>query len=116
MKANLFLTIISIMLASLVGYLVFNVANGDENDIVCGIGSGICFTATLIPTLGLQYETGRLGVNIRIISSLFFTIFAISHFCFAGFGVKMPYYIIVNGIMLMIYLAIFYKMQGIKNI
>ncbi|MGM9856903.1 MAG: hypothetical protein ACI30Y_03770 [Candidatus Limisoma sp.] len=66
--------------------------------------------------MGLQYETGRLGVNIRIISSLFFTIFAISHFCFAGFGVKMPYYIIVNGIMLMIYLAIFYKMQGIKNI
>lgn len=116
MKANVFLTIISIMLASLVGYLVFNVANGDENDVVCGIGSGICFAATLIPTMGLQYKTGRLGVNIRIFSSIFFTLFAISHFSFAGFGVKMPYYIIVNGIMLMIYLAVFYKMQEIKDI
>lgn len=104
------------MLAAFVGYLVYDVASGDENDMVCGIGSGICFAATLIPTLGLHYETGRLGTNIRVFSTLFFIVFAISHFCFAGFGVKMPYYIIVNGIVLIIYLAVFYKMQGIKDI
>lgn len=104
------------MLATLVGYLAYNVASGEENDIICGIGSGICFATTLIPTIGLQYESGRLGANIRVFSALFFIVFAISHFCFAGFGVKMPYYIIVNGIMLMIYLAIFYKMHGIKEI
>ena len=104
------------MLAALIGYLVFYVANGDDNDVVCGIGSCICFAATLIPGMGLQYESGRLGVNIRVFSSIFFIIFAIIHFCFAGFGVIMPYYIIVTGIMLMIYLAIFYKMQGVKDI
>lgn len=116
MKANIFLTIISIMLAALVGYLAFIVANGDDNDVICGIGSCICFAASLIPTMGLQYESGRLGVNIRVFSSVFFILFVISHFCFAGFGVKMPYYIIVNGIMLIIYLAILYKMQGVKTI
>lgn len=100
----------------LVGYLAYNVASGEENDMVCGIGSSICFAATLIPTMGIQYESGRLGTNIRMFSALFFILFAISHFCFAGFGVKMPYYIIVNGIMLMIYLAIFYKMQGVKDV
>lgn len=104
------------MLAAFVGYLAYNVACGDENDMVCGIGSGICFAATLIPTMGIQYESGRLGLNIRIFSTIFFIFFAISHFCFAGFGVKMPYYIIVNGIMLMIYLAIFYKMQSVKDV
>ena len=104
------------MLAALVGYLAYNVASGDENNMVCGIGSGICFAATLIPAMGLQFESGRLGINIRVFSSIFFIVFAISHFCFAGFGVKMPYYVIVNGIMLMIYLAIFYKMQGCKDI
>ena len=104
------------MVAALVGYLAYNVASGDENDMVCGIGSGICFAATLIPTMGIQYESGRLGTNIRVFSALFFILFAISHFCFAGFGVKMSYYIIVNGIMLMIYLAIFYKMQSVKDV
>lgn len=115
MKANIFLTLISIVLATLVGYLAYNVACGDENDMVCGIGSGICFAATLIPTMGIQYESGRLGTNIRVFSALFFIFFAVSHFCFAGFGVKMPYYAIVNGIMLMIFLAIIYKMQGVKD-
>lgn len=116
MKANLFLTFISIMLATLVGYLAYNVASGDEHDIVCGMSSSLCFAATIIPTIGLQYESGKLGANIRLFSFLFFIVFAASHFCFAGFGVKMPYYIIVNGIILLIYLAIFYKMQGIKDI
>ena len=116
MKANIFLTLISIVLATLVGYLAYNVASGDENDMICGISSGICFATTLIPTIGIQYESGRLGTNIRMFSALFFIVFAISHFSYAGFGVKMPYYIIVSGIMLMIYLAICYKMQSIKYI
>ena len=116
MKANLFLTSNSVMLAALLGYLAFNVANGEDNDVICGIGSCICFAVTLIPTMGLQYESGKLSVNIRVFSSIFFVLFVISHFCYAGFGVKMPYYIIVNGIMLMIYLAFFYKMLGVKNI
>ena len=116
MKANIFLTIISVMLAALIGYLAFHIASGDENDAICGIVSGVGFAATLVPVMGLQYESGRLGVNIRIVSFIFFAIFLISNFCFAGFGVKMPYYIIVNGIMLMIYLAIFYKMQSIKDV
>lgn len=116
MKVNVFMTIIGVALAALLGYLSFSVANGDENDAVCGIGSSICFAATLIPTMGFQYNSGRLGVNIRTFSAIFFVIFAISHFFFAAFGVKMPYYIIFNGIMLLIYLAIFYKMQGEKNV
>lgn len=111
MKANLFLTLISLMLAALVGYLAFNVASGDEYDIVCGICSGICFAATIIPTIGLQYESGRLATNIKVLSALFFVVFLISHFCFAGFGVKMPYYIITNGILLMVYILVLYKMS-----
>ena len=116
MKANIFLTLISIALAGLVGYLAFNVAEGKENDVICGIGSTVCFIATLVPTMGLQYESGRLGANIRVLSALFFVVFLISHFCFAKFDVKMPYYIITSGILLIIYLAVFYKMLGTKDI
>ena len=34
MKANLFLTFISVILAALLGYLAFNVANGKENYVI----------------------------------------------------------------------------------
>lgn len=116
MKVNIFLSFIGIALASLIGYLAFDIAEGQEYNVLCGIGSTICFIATLIPTLGLQYESGRLGSNIRVLSALFFIVFLISHLCFARFGIKMPYYIICNGIILIIYLAIFYKMSNIKTI
>lgn len=116
MKVNLFLSFIGIALASLIGYLAFNVAEGQDNDLICGIGSTICFVATLIPTLGLNYESSRLGTNIRVLSILFFVIFLISHFCFAAFGVRMPYYIICNGIIIIVYIAIVYKMSNIKSI
>ena len=116
MKANVFLTLISILLSTLFGYLVYNVASVDENDVICGIASGVCFAATLVPVIGLQYASGRLGVNIRVFSSIFCIVFIISHFCFAIFGVIMPYYLIVNGVLLLIYLAIFYKFQGIRNL
>ena len=102
------------MLSTLFGYLAYNVVSIDENNVICGIASGVCFAATLVPVIGLQYESGRLGVNIRVFSSIFFVIFVISHFCFAGFGVVMPSYLIVNGILLLIYLAIFCKFQGLK--
>ena len=116
MKPNIILTIISILLASLIGYLAFNIAEGKDNDALCGIGTSICLIATLVPTIGLQYVNGRLGTNIRVLSSLFFIVFLISNFCFAGFGINMPYYVITNGTMLLIYLAIFYKMQNVKSI
>lgn len=115
MKINIFLSFISVALASLVGYLAFNIAEGQDHDFVCGFGSAICFIVTLIPTIGLNYESNRLGTNIKVLSALFFVIFLISHFCFASFGIKMPYYIICNGIILVIYLAILYKMSNIKT-
>ncbi len=116
MKVNVFLTFIGILLALLIGYWVYDVASGKENDALCGACSTICLLATIIPTIGLKYESGRLGINLRILSILFLIIFLISHFCFAVHGVIMPTYLIVNGILLIIYLAILYNMAGLKEI
>ena len=114
MKTNIFLTIISVLLALLISYFAFNVAEGKDNDALCGVGTVICLIATLVPAIGMQYESGRLGTNIRVLSALFFIVFLICNFCFATFGINTPYYIITNGILLVIFLAILHKMQNIK--
>lgn len=116
MKINVFFSLISVALACLIGYLAFNVVKGEANDVMCGICSFVCFAATLIPTMGLQYESSRLGVNIRVFSAIFFVVFLISHFCFAEFGIQLPFYIILNGIILLIYLAVLYKMMSSKSV
>ena len=115
MRANIFLSIISLILAGLIGYWVFSNAKGQEQDTLCGICSTVCFLATLIPALGLQYDSVRIGTNIRVLSGLFFISFLISHFCFANYGIKMPLYVILNGILLVIYLRVFYKISSAQE-
>lgn len=116
MKINVFLTIISLLLTSILGYLTFSIAEGDENALLGAIVSGICFAVTLIPIIGLQYESSRLGVNVRILSGLFFIVFLISNYSYALWGINMPYYIIINGIILLVALAIIYKMTKVNDI
>lgn len=100
------------ILTALISYLAYAVAKGQENDALCGIGSIICFAATLLPIIGLKYDSARIGTNIRILSFLFFIIFLVSHACFIYLGIQMPYYIIANGIILVIFLGIIYKLIG----
>lgn len=116
MKVNVILSIIAVLIAVLLGYWAYSIAADDVNALICGIGSGICFIVTLLPALGIQYSSKQLGVNIKVLSWLFFLTFVVSHFCFASFGVKMPSYIIVNGILLAIFGAAFYNMKGIKDV
>ena len=116
MKANVFLTMISVILTLFIGYLAYTIAVDKANDSLYGVGTSLCLIATLVPTIGLQYESGRMGTNIRVYSALFFIIFLISNFCFASFVINVPYYIITNGIMLVIFLAIFHKMQNNNSI
>lgn len=116
MKTNTFLSILAILASALLGYLAYYIAQNKENDLLCGMFSWLCFAATIIPTIGLQYDNERIGVNVRVLSAVFFIAFLISHFCFAGFGVKMPYYLIVNGLILLVYLTIFYSIKRNSNV
>lgn len=109
MKINVFLSSIAIVLTALIGYWIYDIAKGHENDVFCGVCSSACILSTLIPILGLQYNSVRIGINIRALSGLFLAIFLISHFCYAIFGILMPSYLIVNGVLLLIYFAVLYK-------
>ena len=109
MKANFFLIILSIVLAMLLGYLAFNIAEGKENDIACGVISSISFIATLLPIMGIDFDNKRISINIKLLSCIFFVFSIIINFCFAFFKLIMPYYFIVNGIILIVFLYVFHK-------
>lgn len=116
MKLNVFLSCIAIAMAGLVGYLVYSIAEGREGDLLCGIGGAVCFMSILLPVMGMHYDSGRLGVNIRVMCLAFFVLFLVSHVCFALLGIKTSYYIVTNGILLLVYWSVFYKMQRLKEI
>lgn len=116
MKINKFNFAIGLSLALLLAYWVWDIANGHENHIVAGIASLISFTVTLLPTMGISYENTRVAVNVRSASTIFFLIMLINNFGFALWGVRMPLYVIITGILTLVDLLIIYKLSKMDDI
>lgn len=116
MKINLFLTFLAIAMAALLGYLAYVVAGENPNNAVYGIGSSLCFAATLLPIIGANYRSSRIATNARVLASIFFIAFLISNAVFVNISVSLSYYIIMNGLLIIGYLATLYNITNIKNI
>lgn len=115
MKVNVVLCAITVVVSVLLGYAVYSIAGIDPNAILAGVVSTVCFILTLIPAFCIKYESRALFVNIRVFSMVAFAIMLISHFAFAAIWIKMPFYIIINGIILCIYLGIVYSINSTKQ-
>lgn len=116
MKINLFLTISAIALGVLLGYLMYLFAGENPDNIVCGVGSSLCLSLTLVPFMGASYQSSRIATNLRILSVVFFMVFLIINAVFINLTDKVPYYLIVNGIFIIIYLSVVYNLVNTKNI
>ena len=105
---------LSLALAGLLGYFIYYITKSADYDLLWGIGATICFAITAIPILGTQYESARQGLNLKVLSGVFLIAFVISHICFARLGADVAYYIIVNGCLMVAYLALFYKISSLQ--
>lgn len=115
MKVNVVLTVLSVVISLLLGYAVYSVAGIDPKALLAGICSAACFMCTLIPAFGIRYETMGMSVNLRVLSMVAFVVMLISHFSFAAILIKMPYYIIVNGLIICIYFGVAYSINSTKQ-
>ena len=112
MKINFFVAAICLIAAVLLGYLTYSIAHGDEYDVLCGITSGLCFFSALVPMLATKSYDSKIKTNLNAVCSLFLAI----NICFASLGVVIPYYIILNGLLLLVMVLIIYKIITLKKI
>jgi len=115
MKVNTFLTLIALVLSALLGYWVYSVAEADTHATLAGVLSAICLAIPLILGFGVSYQTSAAIVNVRTISCVLFLLMLILHFYYANTGISMPSYVIINGILVCIYLAIIYAILKSKQ-
>ena len=117
MKISVFPMVLLLIVAFTIGYLAYHLANSnsDINDMVVGVGTGISVLPTLGCVLGVSMEEDRKNVNMKAWSIMAFLIVLIVNFCYAGFGVSMPYYIIVLALCLVIHLWVVWKLYEINN-
>ena len=109
MRWNIFLTIICILLSALDAYWIYNLAAEHEYVLAITIESGICFATSLVPLIALDYQASRVGINIRVASGLCFVVFQIIHIVFTIAKLELPYFITINGALLLLFVAFLYK-------
>lgn len=116
MKWNIFLTIICILLSAVDAYWIYNLAAEHEYPLAIAIESGICFATSLVPLIALDYKAPRVGLNIRVASGLCFVAFQIIHIFFTIAKLELPYFITINGALLLLFIAFLYKFSRMDEV
>ena len=112
MKISLFPTLLLIIVTVAIGYLAYNMAHShaDPNELLVGIGTGLSVLLTLGCVIGISLKNSRMNINMKAWSGVASLIMIVVNLCFAGFGVSMPYYVIIISLLLVIHLWIIYKL------
>ena len=110
MKVNPIFLLISFAISFLAGYGFFSANSGEDYQLLVSIGAGALIFITLSGILAIQSAGERGGVgNIRALSVVFLIISIISNVIFSFMTlVKPTAYIIINGILLLLYILISY--------
>ena len=102
MKINWILVLISLGISAFVGYGFFS----GTGNMLLTVGSGVFLFATLLGMFGISF--GRGGANIKIFSGIFLVLALAEHLIFVFSGFRQTAYIVITGILFLLYLLIFY--------
>ena len=105
MKINPVNAAIASAASILIAYGLYNI-DSNINKLTIAFGSLILILATLIPLIGFSFDLPRTGINVRMISGLFFLIFLGSSLFFSFFGTSLVSYVVVHGILLLLYIFV----------
>ena len=111
MKINVILLAIAFAIAALAGYGLY-AANGAETDIPLAnaLGGGIALFVSLAGTIAVipKSDGGGGTLNIRLASGVFFVLILVEQIVFCLVPFSLAPYIIVTGLLLLIYVLIAY--------
>lgn len=107
MKINTFPALIAILVSALIAFGFYSFTDNAEK-LLLAIGGFIFSAVSLMLFVGAQYGHYTRNINVRSTSLMFFGAFMVSNtaFCFMAF--EPATYIIINGILFLIFILIIY--------
>ena len=115
MKINIIPTLITVIAAALLAYLFYTISGAEEQMLKALAISGFVSTGICLECgIGLSFEDSHHTVNSFAISIFFFIVFIVEHCCFAVWGTSQSWLIITTGLLLVLYLLIFYGISKAK--
>ena len=110
-KFKLVPTILAVGISALAAYGYYSCCEGGESGIAIAIGGFLMLFASLFGLMGFSYDKAKHQSLIRVVSSIFMLVALISNILFCTIGFSMPAYIIVNGILTLIYILTVYQLD-----
>lgn len=114
MKVNYVQTIIAIAVSLLIAYGLYSFHDSENKTLLCS-GSFVFLAATLAMSIGTSFDFPRTTTNIRVVSGIFFAIALISNLIFTFIFFSVPSYVIINGILLLVFILILYSIYKAKQ-
>ncbi|MDR1317222.1 MAG: hypothetical protein LBK13_10150 [Spirochaetales bacterium] len=108
MKINPVMLIVSLAISGLIAFGFYTLNKGEVYLWLITIGSGLLSSITLSGILAVSFNVKGGTGNYKIVSVLFFLITLISNIIFNFLDFTPPPYIIVNGILFLLYVTVEY--------
>ena len=102
MKINWILVLISLGISALASYGFY----AGTGNMFLTLGSGVFLFVTLFGLFAISF--GRGSANIKIFSSIFLVLVLVEHLIFVFSGFRQTAYIVITGVLFLLYLLIFY--------
>jgi phosphatidylserine synthase len=116
MKVNYVYGVIAVGICALLSYAVYTISKSMDRNVLT-----LCsFVAMIIPlfcAMGLKVEeTERTNINLKVLATVFFVLTLICNMIFAFcISFSMPLYIILNGLLVLIFVLIYYSIYRVKQ-
>lgn len=107
MKINFVMLIIVLAISALAAFGFYSVNSIENYRLLITFGSSISIFITLSGVLAFSSPHGS-SVNIKVVSGVFFIVFLIEQIIFSFININLAPYVIITGILLLVYLIICY--------
>lgn len=114
MNFNLLKSTISVGVSALISY-GFYIFHESNTKIYLVVGSFIFLSLSLMLSLAVSFEESRTTGMIRTAAALFFVIAFLSNLLFTLMGFSPETYVIVNGVLFLIFILIVYSIARAKK-
>ncbi len=118
MRISIFPAVLSLIVAAVLAWLAYDISFDEQSDldVYVTIGTGISVLMTLGTAMACKLNNRKVGVSLKVWGALMFIIMVISNFCFAGLGVKMPWYVVVTACLLVLHVGVAWSLLKMKYI
>lgn len=111
MKVNIILTIISIAVSALLGYLTSILSVNLVSMWVVFLSAFVSFAVVLVPFVGISHEYTGMSVNLKVLSAIGFVVIAISQGIMNAFPISASLYVVISSIIVLLFVGAYYALS-----